>query len=86
MRFPHWDFPPKINYDVVDLYDGHHKFQIDQRYLIKRTRIDIWEVDAEHHLLDEKSKIFTYEKLFFDYPTTNRDKIINRIKTILTFQ
>ena len=84
--FPHWDFPPKIHYDVVEIYDGRHKFQVDQRYLINRTRIDIWEVDAEHHLMNEVSKTFTYQKIFFDYPTTNREKIINRIKTILTFQ
>ena len=87
--FPHWDFPPKIHYDVVEVYDGRYKFQIDQRYLINRTRIDIWEVDAEHHLINEKSKTFTtftYQKIFFDYPTTNREKIANRIKTILTFQ
>jgi hypothetical protein len=86
MWFPHWDNPPKISYDVVNVYEGKHKFRIDQRYLINRTTIDIWEVDAEQHLVNEQSKIFTYQQILFDYRTTNRDKIVNRIKTILTFQ
>jgi len=86
MWFPHWDNPPKIMYDVVDIYEGRYKFRIDQRYSICRTTIDIWEVDAEHHFINEQSKIFTYHQIMFDYPNTNREKIVNRIKTILTFQ
>lgn len=60
MWFPHWDAPPVINYDVVDVYEGRHKFRIDQRYLSKtgiKTTIDIWEIDAERHLVNEQSKI-----------------------------
>jgi hypothetical protein len=86
MWFPHWDNASQINYDQVSLYEGRHKYRIDQRYLIDRTVIDIWEVDAEHHLIKEKGKTFFYQKLLFDYPKTNHDRIINRIKTILTFQ
>lgn len=86
MWFPHWDVLAKINYDQVDVYEGSYKFRINQKYLINRTIIDIWEVDAEHHFIDEKSKIFTYDKILFDYSNTNRDRIVNRIKTILTFQ
>lgn len=86
MWFPHWDNPPKISYDVVDIYEGRHKFRIDQRYFVNSTTIDIWEVDAEHHLVNEQSKIFKYDQILFDYRNTTRDKIINRIKTILTFQ
>lgn len=84
---PHDDYHvPKIHYDMVDIFEGKHKFRIDQRYLINRTTIDVWEVDAEKNLVNEKSKIFNYQQIFFDYQKTNRDKIINRIKTILTFQ
>ena len=84
---PHDDYhAPKIHYDMVDIYEGKHKYRIDQRYLINRTTIDVWEVDIEHNLKNEKSKIFTYHQIMFDYPNTNREKIINRIKTILTFQ
>jgi hypothetical protein len=86
MWFPHWDNPPKISHDIVDVYEGKYKFRIDQRYLINRTTIDIWEVDAEQHLVNEQSKMFTYQQILFDYRTTTRDKMINRIKTILTFQ
>lgn len=86
MWFPHWDLPPRISHDMLITYEGRHKFQIDQRYLISRTTIDIWEVDPEHNLVDEQSKSFTYQQILFDYRTTNRDKIVNRIKTILTFQ
>jgi len=86
MWFPHWDNPSRIHYDVVDIYEGKYKFRIDQRYLINRTTIDIWEIDAERNLVDEQSKIFKYEQILFDYRNTTRDKIVNRIKTVLTFQ
>jgi len=85
--FPHWDWSP-IHYDMVHIYEGKYLYTIDQRYLIKRTSIDIYEIDAEGRVKDaSKKKSFTYEgQIFFDYPNTNREKIIKRLKTILTFQ
>lgn len=78
---------PKIEYDMVHLYEGKFKYHIDQRYKINRTRIDMFEVDLEHNIKDEtKGKNFQYDKILFDYPNTNRTKIVNRLKTILTFQ
>ena len=87
MWFPHWDAAAIINYDRVDLYEGKYKYRIDQRYLINSTQITIWEVDVEHRFLDERPrKIFKYPQIFFNYSNTNRDRMVNRVKTILTFQ
>lgn len=86
MWFPHWDDPPRINFDLVEVYEGRHKFKIAQSYLINQTIIEMWKVDIEHNIKSNMSKNFTYQQILFDYSNTNRDKIINRIKTILTFQ
>lgn len=86
MWYPHWEPGSQISYDMVILYDRNLKFRIDQTYYNGKTNIDIWEVDPEHNRRKEESKNFSYEKILFNYPTTNRQKIFNRIKTILTFQ
>jgi hypothetical protein len=86
MWFPHWENSSQINYDQVDIYEGKHKYRIDQRYLINQTIIYIWEVDIEQRFITEMSRDFIYDKILFDYPNTNRGRVVNRIKTILTFQ
>jgi len=77
---------PKILYDMVDVYDGHYLYRIDQKYDINETIIDVWGVDVEHNMINEQSKIFTYQQILFDYQNTDRNKIVNRLKTVLTFQ
>jgi hypothetical protein len=85
MWFPHWDKPPL--YDIVVIYEGNYRYNIDQRYSIAKTFIDIIEVDAEFNMINvHLNKTFQYDRIMFDYPNTDRDKMINRIKTILTFQ
>jgi hypothetical protein len=76
----------KIHYDMVDIYEGKYQFRTYQNYIQNKTVIDIWKVDEEHNLLNEKSKMFRYDKILFNWQNTNQNKIVNRIQTILTFQ
>jgi hypothetical protein len=96
MWFPHWDSPALIDYDQVEVFEGRFRYRIDQYYTIGRTVypvrststiIEVQVVDGENHIIEEiRPKIFQYNKILFNWSTTNRDKIINRVKTILTFQ
>jgi hypothetical protein len=84
--FPHWD-SHQISYDVVKVYEGRYRYTIMQRYPITTTSIECQQVDAEHRILERiLAKEFKYNKILFDWPKTNREKIVNRVKTILTFQ
>jgi hypothetical protein len=69
----------------VTIFEGSHQFDIVQKS--GHTKITIRDIDPEERILDNvKPKVFKYEKELFDFSKTNRDKILNRIKTILMFQ
>jgi hypothetical protein len=102
--FAHWDSPPQISQDQVQIYDGKRLYRIRQIYTSSSlatnqqivwnnaTEITIWDVDPERRIiiLDSKNQKttprFDYNKVIFDWQKIDRDKIINKIKTILTFQ
>ena|SRR5258708_148569 len=86
---------PIINKDRVVVYEGRYRYIIEQWYPhfayassdSVETEIVIQQVDLEHRVIDIVSnKKFIYDKCLFNWSKTNRDRIINRIKTILTFQ
>jgi hypothetical protein len=84
--FPHWD-SNQIGYDMVKVYEGRYLHIIMQRYPITQTSISTQSVDAEGSLIDTlPAKTFAYNKILFDWSKTNPAKIINKVKTILTFQ
>ena len=81
----HWDFPIVIEQEGVTIFEGSHRFDVVQTK--GKTKITIREIDPEERVLDNvKPKVFDYDKEMFIFSQTNRDKIVNRIKTILVFQ
>lgn len=94
--FVHWELPYRIEKEDVMIYNGSHLYDIQQehyiantsgRVKITRTRIYIRDIDEEFRIIDNGVfKTFAYNKLLFDFAHTTRDKVINRVKTILVFQ
>lgn len=90
--FVHWEDPIRIEKENITLYEGKYQYKVTQNYFIigipaSFTEIDIREVDAENRVIDNKPiKHFGYNKILFDFSKTNREKILNRVKTILVFQ
>ena len=88
----HWEQPPRIEIEQATVYEGKHKFHVKQYYYFNGvqnqfTNIVIREVDPEHRVVDKvMPKEFHYDKHLFDFKKTTRDKLVNRIKTILVFQ
>jgi hypothetical protein len=89
--------PPKIVIESVRVYDKKHKYDIFQSYSCTinnsfitndSTIVTIWDIDAEGRVLYnlEKNPSLSYSKKLFDFQKTNREKIFNRIKTLLVFQ
>ena len=77
-----------LHYDKVVIYEGRYQYEIVQDYpIFPNTQIIIRKTDLEHRVSEKDTwKIFEYSKILFDWKNTNRDKVVNRIKTILTFQ
>lgn len=97
LYFVHWEQPYRIDYEKVVLYEGNYQYAIVQNNfggnqhspqgVSGDTTITISKVDPEKRIIETlQPKTFWYTKKFFDFNQTNRDKIINRIKTVLTFQ
>lgn len=91
--------PGFIEYETVIFYDGKYQYQIVQenraQSLISFPVTAIWlrEVDAENRVLEKKDSRkksllpdFSFDKKLFDFSTTNREKVINRVKMIVVFQ
>jgi YHS domain-containing protein len=86
--FVHWEPVFRVEYETVVVYEGKHKYQVTQ-YEDNRTEIFIFKVDPEGRVADfgrEPPAKFAYPKHLFDFTRTNRDKLVNRVKTILVFQ
>lgn len=90
--FVHWEDPVRIEKEVVWLYEGTYLYEVVQEHYflgrpIPGTDIYMKPVDPEHRVLDNvKPKYLHFNKILFDFTKTNREKLLNRIKTILVFQ
>lgn len=78
-----------IRYEIVRIYDGSHLYEIDQ-YAGGMTVLRVADIDPEHRLLPNKEgKLYQiacqFDKKLFDFQNTNREKILNRVKTLLVF-
>jgi hypothetical protein len=88
----HWEQPIRLEFERATVYEGSHQYQVTQNHWLagfrtQRTVVLIREVDPEHRIIDTvKAKQFVYNKLLFDFNKTNREKLVNRVKTILVFQ
>jgi len=89
--FLHWVQPPILETERVILYEGSYQYTISQVHHYQApqtlTTIKLSKVDPENRVIEGlQPKFFTYDKHLFDFQKTNREKIVNRIKTILVFQ
>lgn len=87
----HWVIPPQIESERVILYEGEYQFVVSQQHHYQGpqtcTTIKMSQVDPENRVIEGLApKFFTYDKHLFDFTKTNKEKILNRIKTILVFQ
>lgn len=86
--FVHWEPVLRIEYENVRIYEGRHLYDITQ-FENFSTEIFVFDVDPENRIISSDKKApapFTYNKKLFDFSKTNRDKIVNRVRTILVFQ
>lgn len=83
--FIHWDGTPRIEYETVVFYEGKYQYRINQ-FLAGTTEILLSRVDAENRVIDpQKYSMFEFEKHLFKFSQTNREKVVNRVKTIVVF-
>lgn len=95
--FVHWDGPPVIERETVIVNEGFYQYKIVQKSnfvfannhttVSHLTELLISDIDAEQRLIEGSvSKFLRFPKHLFDFQKTNKEKLINRIKTILVFQ
>lgn len=95
--FVHWDGPPFIESETVIINEGFHQYKIVQKSnfmfannhttVTHSTQLLICDIDAEQRLIEGSvPKFLHFYKHLFDFQKTNKEKLINRVKTILVFQ
>lgn len=90
--FVHWDIPIRIEKETAVVCDKSHQYEIEQTSYVSgqpflHTRIRMWDIDAEQRVVNSgEFKDFGFNKHLFDFAKTNKEKLLNRIKTILVFQ
>jgi len=88
----HWERPYRLEKELAIVSDKTHQYEVEQTHYIginpvKHTQIRIYNIDGEGRVIEgHKSKQFFYQKHLFDYQSANKEKFLNRIKTILVFQ
>jgi hypothetical protein len=97
LDYPH-NLPihPVITAESVVMFEAKHKYVINQSNAsilgtVDETNIEMFNIDPERRVIEDKKKrklwkSFQYDKKLFDFAHTNKEKILNRIKTILVFQ
>jgi hypothetical protein len=87
ITIPGDDPPWVITSEKVILNDRLRQYEIIQEQ--NSTYIFIWTIDAEGRTIDKDSKKdppFVYPQRLFNFSQTDREKILNRVKTLLVFQ
>ena len=87
--------PPFIDKERVIIFDNKYMYEITQYSYHNElntgdsTQVCFFNLDEENRIIfvrgKERAPLYLMSKLF-DFQQTNREKIIKRIKTILTFQ
>lgn len=87
---------PMIEQERVIVDRDSFRYEIIQNYICLTpdeidTIIYVNKIDAEGNVIDYDGKFpihktFSCNQILFDFQNVTKDKIINRIKTILTFQ
>lgn len=90
--FMHWEVPHRLELESALVTNNGHQYEVRQtHYLggkpVNFTEIRIWDIDAENRVINSSVfKSFNFDKHLFDFSKTNKEKLVNRIKTILVFQ
>lgn len=85
--FEHWEPALLIIDEQVIIYEGNHKYIIYQENDNNKTEMYIYKIDPEGNLIGNVNpKRLFFNRKLFDFSQTNREKIVNRVKTILVFQ
>jgi|SRR5208282_1449590 len=89
----HYDDIIRVERESIMIFEGtrlYHVLQVYEEDKNNWTEFYIFPIDAEKRLIegkaDENYLIGTYEQSLFDFQDTNREKILDRLKTILVFQ
>jgi len=82
------NFPIRITHEYVRVNDGHKQYYIIQSE--NRTEINILQLNGDYEVIPPDKtqpapKPFVYDKRLFVFSKTNREKLINKVKTILVF-
>jgi hypothetical protein len=77
-----------IRYEIIRIYEGSHLYEIDQ--YVGKTVLRLADIDPERRIIpNEEGKSYQiacqFDKKLFDFQNTNREKILNRVKTLLVF-
>jgi hypothetical protein len=80
--------PLEITYENVKINDGRKQYMVVQEP--NKTEIYVFQLNGDYEVIQtDKSKPYplagTFDKKLFDLTKTNREKLLNRIKTILVF-
>jgi hypothetical protein len=95
MWYVHWPIPRIITHDHVNVYQGNKRYSIEQRYCPdlswsvpeQLTQLWIHRVDPEHRILEEFLPDYVeFDQIVFDWQKLNESQILNKVKTLLTFQ
>lgn len=92
LYFVHWDLPIRIEKETAIVCDKSHQYEIEQTSYVSgqpflSTKISMWDIDPEGRVVNStKVKDFIFNKHLFDFAKSNKEKFLNRIKTILVFQ
>jgi len=84
-----WDPIIKIDRERVNFYDENRKYSIIKSYIDSDvvTEMEVYETDLEHRtIFSFKEKKLVMNMDLFDFTNFNKDKAINRIRTIFVFQ
>jgi hypothetical protein len=82
----YWDNPIEIQYERVCIYDGACQFDVLQTNATNQTDIHFYTIDPEKRILAKSHEPLIYSLKLFDFQHTNQEIILNKIRTILTFQ
>ena len=80
--------PFEITYENVKINDGHKQYMVAQEP--NKTEIYVFQLNGDYEVIQpDKSKPYpiagTFDKKLFNLTQTTREKLLNRIKTIIVF-
>lgn len=79
--YVYWEPHFIIQYESVMIFEGKYLYTINQ-YINNETEISVLPTEKEF----SEKKTFKFNQKLFDFQSIDKDKLINKVKTILIFQ